>query len=251
MATGVTPAIILVRPQLGENIGKVARAMANFGLSDLRLVAPRDGWPNPAAEAPASGANWILDTARVYQTTADAVADLTALYATTARNRYLIKPLLAPRGAAADMRAKIARGRKAGILFGAEATGLTNDELILADKIINIPTDPGFSSLNIAQAVLLMAYEWHLADADEPAEVLPMGGNRPATREELEGFFQHLEHELELSGFLRPEEKAPGMKRHIRNIFLRLDLLDLDVRTLRGIVKSLALYGRSKGKRRE
>lgn len=251
MAAGVKPVIILVRPQLGENIGKVARAMANFGLAELRLVRPRDGWPNPAAVAPASGADWVLDGAKVFDTAAEAVADLTRIYATTARNRGMLKPIAAPRQAAADMGQRIAAGHRVGVLFGAEAAGLTNDELVLADKIIQIPTDPGFSSLNIAQAVLIVAYEWHLLQAGETPETLPTGDNRPATAEELEGFFRHLETELTLSGFLRPPEKAPGMMLHIRNIFLRMELLDLDVRTLRGIVKSLALYGRSAGKKRE
>lgn len=251
MAAGVKPVIILVRPQLGENIGKVARAMANFGLAELRLVRPRDGWPNPAAEAPASGATWVLDQARLFDSAAEAVADLTKIYATTARNRGMLKPITSPRQAATEMQGRIAGGHRVGVLFGAEAAGLTNDELVLADKIIQIPTDPDFSSLNIAQAVLLVAYEWHLMDAGAPAEILPQGENRPATAAELEGLFGHLEEELTLSGFLRPPEKAPGMMRHIRNIFLRMELLDLDVRTLRGIVKSLALYGRSAGKRRE
>lgn len=245
------PVVILVRPQMGENIGHVARAMANFGLSDLRLVAPRDGWPNPAAEAPSAGATWILDDAQVYATAEEAVADLTALYATTARNREMIKPILTPRHAAGQMRQQIADGRKVGILFGAEATGLTNDELVLAETLVTIPANPGFTSINIGQAVLLLAYEWFQAGDATPAAVLPAGDNKPATQEELEGLFQHMETELTLSGFFRPPEKAPHMKRNVRSLFQRMDLLDQDVRTLRGIVKSLALYGRSAGKKRD
>jgi len=244
------PAIILVRPQLGENIGKVARAMANFGHGDLRLVAPRDGWPNPAAVPAAAGADRVLDEARVFATVADAVADLTALYATTARTRDMIKPVVTPRHAAEAMRGAPGAAR-AGVLFGAEAAGLSNDELITADALVAIPCDPGFSSLNIAQAVVIIAYEWFLAGQLTPATVLDPRSAVAATRGDIEGFLVQLEEELELSGFLRPVEKAPAMKRNIRNLFLRAPLFDQDVRTLRGIVRSLALFGRSRSDGRE
>lgn len=244
------PVIILVRPQMGENIGHVARAMANFGLNELRLVAPRDGWPNPAAEATSAGATWVLEGAQVFATAEEAVADLEAVYATTARNREMIKHIATPRHAASMMRQNAAEGRQFGILFGAEATGLTNDELVLAETLVTIPANPEFTSINIGQAVLLLAYEWFQAGDQTPAVFLPAGENKPVTQKELEGFFQHIEQELTLSGFFRPPEKTPHMKRNVRSIFQRMGLLDQDIRTLRGIVKSLALYGRSAGKKR-
>ncbi len=242
------PVIILVRPQLAQNIGKVARAMANFGLSELRLVAPRDGWPNPPAYPAASGADWILNDAKVYPTTAEAVADLNAVYATTARPREMIKTVETPRHAGQSMRDHGLAGRRVGVLFGAEAAGLTNDELVKAETIITVPCSPDFTSLNIAQAVLLVAYEWFQAADHTPGKQLASGDARLATQDEVEGFLLHLEEELTLSGFLRPPEKAPHMKRNIRSIFQRLELLDQDVRTLRGIIKSLVLFGRSAGK---
>lgn len=246
----ITPIIILVRPQLGENIGHVARAMANCGLRELRLVAPRDGWPNPAAEAPAAGADWVLREAEVFATAASAVADLHDVYATTARPRGMLKEVTSPRHAAAKMRAKEQTGRRVGVLFGAEATGLTNEEIVLAETLITIPTAADFSSLNIAQAVLLIAYEWRAAVDVTPGEALRMGDAVPATQNEIDNLMAHLETELTLSGFLRPPEKIPHMMRNIRNIFLRMNLTDQDVRTLRGIIKSLAVFGRSAGKPR-
>jgi tRNA/rRNA methyltransferase len=245
------PIIILVRPQLGENIGHVARAMANFSLHDLRLVAPRDGWPNPAAEPTSAGATWILDEAQVFDTTEAAVADLHAVFATTARPRGMIKDVATPRHAAGVIRNQCEAGRRVGVLFGAEATGLTNEEIVLAETLITIPTAPDFASLNIAQAVLLVAYEWLMTADKTPGIALQMGEAVPATQAEVEGLMRHLEEELHLSGFLRPEEKAPSMVRNLRNIFLRLQMTDQDVRTLRGMIKSLALYGRSAGKPRK
>lgn len=246
----ITPIIILVRPQLGENIGHVARAMANCGLRKLRLVAPRDGWPNPAAQAPAAGADWVLEETEVFATAADAVADLHDVYATTARPRGMLKEVATPRHAAREIRAKEQMGRQVGVLFGAEATGLTNEEIVLAETLITIPTAPDFSSLNIAQAVLLIAYEWLAAADATPNAALQLGDAVPATQREIDNLIGHLETELMLSGFLRPPEKIPHMMRNIRNIFLRMNLTDQDVRTLRGMIKSLALYGRSAGKPR-
>lgn len=245
------PVIILVRPQLGENIGHVARAMANFGLSELRLVAPRDGWPNPAAEPTSAGATWILDQAQVFETGRAAVADLHSVFATTARPRGMIKDVATPRHAAAAIRTKAQAGQRVGVLFGAEATGLTNDEIVLAETLITIPTAPDFASLNIAQAVLLLAYEWLMTADQTPATALQMGDAVPAAQGEVQGLMQHLEEELRLSGFLRPVEKAPSMIRNLHNIFLRLELTDQDVRTLRGMIKSLAVFGRSAGKPRK
>lgn len=249
-AIGAKPVIILVRPQLGENIGLVARAMGNFAVDELRLVAPRDGWPNPAARAPASGADWILDNAKVYATVNDAVADLHHVYATTARNRGMIQAIATPHHAAEMMQGQIAEGKRIGILFGAEATGLHNDELVRANTMITIPCNPEFSSFNLSQAVLLLCYEWFRSASDVPAMTIAAGEAVPATQDEIEGMLAHLEQELTLSGFLRPPEKAGNMMNNIRSLFLRMPLLDQDVRTLRGIFKSLALYGRSAGKPR-
>jgi tRNA/rRNA methyltransferase len=233
------PAVILCRPQLGENIGAAARAMMNFGLRDMRLVAPRDGWPNPAAGAMAANATSILDGAKVFETAADAVADLSRVWATTARQRYMLKPAHTPRHAAGEMREAEARGEPCGVLFGPERTGLDNDEVALADAILGIPASPEMSSLNLAQAVLVMGYEWFQAGDETLPEEVREGRTRPATKEELEGFFGHLIGELDDCGFLRNEQHRPIMVRNIRNMFLRAGLFEQEVRTLRGIVSCL------------
>lgn len=239
--TEPAPEIILVHPQIGENIGATARAMLNCGLTALRLVKPREAWPNEKAIAASSGATAVLDGAKLFQTTADAVADITRLYATTARPRDMVKPVLAPRAAAAEMREEIARGARVGILFGAERSGLENDDVALADAIIEIPVNPEFSSLNLAQAALICAYEWRLS-GPEGEETGPKKGRpqaRPATKAEIMGLFEHLEGELDRAGFLFPPEKRPRMVRNIRNLFARADLTEQEVKTLRGIVASL------------
>ncbi len=233
------PAIVLVRPQLGENIGTAARAMMNFGLTDLRLVAPRDGWPNVKAVNAAAGATGVLDNLRLFDTTAQAVADLRGVYATTVRPRYMLKPQLTPRRAAAEMRRRSDAGEPCGVLFGRERSGLDNDDVALADAILTVPINPAYGSLNLAQAVLLVGYEWFQADADTPEEVLPQGRTRPATRAELENFFGHLERELDACGFLRNAQKRPTMVRNIRNLFLRAGLFEQEVQTLHGIVSEL------------
>lgn len=252
------PAIILIAPQLGENIGAAARAMANFGLADLRIVSPRDGWPNEAARANAAGAVSLVDAARLYGATGEAVADLNFVCATTARSRDMTKPVLSPEGAARELRARLAEGQACGILFGPEKSGLTNDDVALADAIVTAPVDPTFASLNLAQAVLILAYEWLKQGApqdlgrrtpfDGPArEGMVLRRTRPATRGEVLGFFEHLEGELDRVGFLRPPEKRPSMVRSIRNMFLRLGATDQDIRTLRGIVSALT-RGRGGGR---
>lgn len=246
----VTPVIVLVRPQLGENIGASARAMANFGLDTLRLVAPRDTWPNAAARANAAGADRVLDEARLYATPQEAVEDLHFVLATTARARGLTKPVLTPEHAAAELHARIAGGQHCGVLFGPEKNGLTNDEVALADAIVTAPVNPAFASLNLAQSVLLIAYEWlkqsgaqdlgratPLQAAAKPG--LPLRRTRPAARGDLIGFFEHLERELDACGFLRPPEKRPSMVRNIRSLFMRLGATEQEVRTLRGIVSAL------------
>ncbi len=234
------PAIVLVRPQMGENIGAAARAMLNFGLGEMRLVAPRDGWPNDKAVAMASRADGVLEAARVFERTEDAIADLHRVYAATARRRDMEKPVLTPRRAAAELRAAIAAGRKVGVLFGAERAGLDNDDVVLADAVVQVPANPAFASINLAQAVLLLGYEWYQA-GDATPEVDPaLGGNRPANKQELVDLFEHIEAELEAGGyFARVEAKRPAMVRNIRNIFQRGRLLEQDVRTLRGVIRAL------------
>jgi tRNA/rRNA methyltransferase len=243
------PAIILVRPQLGENIGTAARAMFNCGLTDLRLVAPRDGWPNARAVAAASGADLVLDRARLYATAQEAVADLRHVYASTARDRYMLKPAATPRGAAAAMRERIAAGEPCGVLFGPERAGLENDEVVLADTLLTVPLNPAHASLNLAQAVLLVGYEWFQASDATPALALNTRRTRPATKDELEGFLLQLVDALERANYFRPPEKKPSMVRSIRNIFQRQELMEQDIRTLRGIVKELVEGPRKPGKR--
>jgi tRNA/rRNA methyltransferase len=243
------PAIILVEPQLGENIGAAARAMANFGLRELRLVKPRDGWPNEAARASAALAVEIIDGATLFDSVAAAIADLNYLAATTARSRFLAKPVLAPDGAAAALFERYEARLKCGILFGKERTGLENAEVALADVIITAPVDPGFASLNLAQSVLLFAYEWRkLVNPESLGRQLPdapqgagqrFKASRPAERHELLGLFEHLERELDLCGFLFPPEKRDTMVNNIRTMFTRMAPTEQEVRTLRGIIKNL------------
>ncbi len=236
------PAMVLVVPQLGDNIGAAARAMLNFALTDLRLVAPRDGWPNPRAWKAASGADSLLDNAKVVTTTEEAVGDLDFVLATTARPRDMVKPVYTPEEAVKRMRAHLKAGGNPGFLFGPERTGLTNDDLALADAVVRVPLNPAFSSLNLAQAVLLMAYEWNRAGDETPDEELPMADTRPATKSELLGLFTHLEEELDDTGFLRPEEKRPAMTRNIRNLFQRAAMTEQEVRTFRGIISALTKH---------
>jgi tRNA/rRNA methyltransferase len=245
----VGPVVILVEPQLGENIGTAARAMLNCGLEELRLVRPRDGWPNAKAVTAASGADAVIENARLFESTAAAVADLNRVYATTARHRGMIKPVVTPRRAAAEMRAAGARGERVGVIFGPERTGLVNDDIPLADTVLQVPLNPGFSSLNLAQAVLIVAYEWFAAAADVPARELVTNETRPATKAELLNFFAHLEQELDGCGFLRHTDKRPSMVRNIRNLFQRAELTEQEIRTLHGIIKELA-HERVKRRRR-
>jgi len=243
------PAIILVEPQLGENIGMVCRAMLNCGLIDLRIVNPREGWDRDKAEKASSGASQVLMRARYFTSTKEAVADLETVYATTARPRDMIKPMVTPKKAAVEAVELAERGLKTGILFGKEAKGLHNDDVAMADAIMHLPLNPAFASLNLAQAVLLIGYEWFAASDDTPERYIPEGKRktaRPATKDEVIKFYEHLEDELEESGFLRVEEKRPNMIRNIRNIFARIDLTSQEVQTLRGIVAFLS-QGRSGG----
>lgn len=237
------PAVILVDPQLGENIGMCARAMLNCGLTELRLVRPRDGWPNEAAVSAAAGADRILAEPRLFETTADAVADLQRVYATTARLRDMEKPLLTPRAAAEGLRAAEAGGERAGVLFGPERAGLVNDDVALADAAITVPLNPAFSSLNLAQSVLLIGYEWFQAGAEAPAVRLTRPGTGIASKAELVNFFGRLEQALDETGFLVPVEKRPVMVRNIRNLFTRAELTAQEVQTLHGILSALRRGG--------
>lgn len=235
-------AIVLVEPQIGENIGAVARAMLNFGVTDLRLVRPKQAWPNPRAQATASGADIVLEKARLFDTTEDAVGDLHRLYATTARHRELLKPVAAPRHAAAEMRRFVSAGEKVGVMFGAERTGLLNEDVVLAHTLITIPTNRAFFSLNLGQAALLVLYEFGMTAEGVPlGEHFDMGGNRPANRFELFGLFHQLEAELDESGFFdNIPTKRDSIVQNIRNSFQRGALLEQDVRTLRGVIKAIA-----------
>ncbi len=239
------PTIILVQPQMGENIGACARAMLNCGLTELRLVRPRDGWPNEKAQANASGADLVLENARLYETTAEAVADLNVVYATTVRTRDMIQEFVTPRVAAEEMRAHYGAGHKVGVLFGPERTGLVNDDLTLAEKLITVPLNPSFSSLNLGQAVLLIGYEWFQTGEIPPERQLHTGQTRPATKAELLNFFEHVEGELDRTGFFTTPEKRPSMVRTIRNAFERMQMTEQEVRTFHGILASLT--GRRKG----
>jgi tRNA/rRNA methyltransferase len=243
-ALSSAPVVILVRPQLGENVGAAARAMLNFGLTELRLVRPQCGWPNVKALNAASGATEVLNRIALFERVADATADLERLYATTARGRELPKPVLSAAEAARACRAELAAGRRVGLLFGPERTGLENDELILADAVLSIPVNPAFYSLNLAQAVLLVAYEWFQSGADVPArrEVEPAG--RPATKGELAQLLDHLIAELDAVDFFRTPDRRESMARTLKAIFARADLHAPDVHLLRGVIKDLARGGR-------
>ncbi len=235
------PAIVLVRPQLGQNIGMCARAMLNCGLNDLRLVAPRDGWPNPEATAAASGADTVLERARVYDTVQDAVAECTRVYATTARARDQVKPVVTPKRAAEEAREAAATGHSVAILFGPERSGLENEEVSLADAVLAVPLNPAFTSLNLAQAVLLVGYEWWQLGTEIPARALASGGTTavPATKAELENFYRRLEAGLDEGSFFTSPDKRPLIIRNIRNIFARTGLTKAEVDTLHGIVSAL------------
>jgi len=243
-ATAITtPVIILVRPQLGENIGMAARAMLNCGLSTLRLVSPRDGWPNDKAQRAASGADVVLENAEVFDSVAEAVADLERVVATTARNRELTQRILTPRHAAAEVRGWIGQGERVGILFGPERTGLENDDMVHADTALSIPLNPQFSSLNVAQAVLLVSYEWAAAGDATPASRMAEHATRPATKEELQNLFDHLERALDQSGFLRNKDMRPSMVLNLKALLQRAEMTEQEARTFHGVIKFL-----SKGK---
>jgi len=250
-ADGEAPAVLLMEPQLADNIGMVARAMANTGLDELRLIAPRDGWPNEKARVAASGANYVVDDGEAHGTLTEAIGDLNWVAATTARQRDLRKPVMTPEQVVAEMRQRIAAGQRCGILFGRERNGLETDEVALCDAVVMIPVNARFASLNLAQAVLLLGYEWmrqheraslgRVTTYETPlAPGLNVGASRPATKEELLGLYEHLERELERLGYFNPSEKRQTMVRNIRSMLARMEATEQEVRTLRGIVAALA-----------
>lgn len=238
------PAIVLVEPQMPENIGMAARAMANFGLSEMRLVAPREGWPHPGAAAPAAGAGHVLDGARAFATTAEALGDLHFVLATTARSRGQMKRILGPEAAFAEIARRAAAGERTAILFGRERTGLGNDDVSLADAILTFPVDPAHPSLNLAAAVMVAGYEWTRA-LGRGLPFAPHPGTPPATREAVLSLFEYLEAELDGAGFY-PPDKRPVMVRNMRDMLHRMELTEQDVRTWRGVIRALA-EGRRKG----
>jgi tRNA/rRNA methyltransferase len=234
------PIVILVEPQLGENIGMAARAMGNFALTRLRIVKPRDGWPNISAQRAAAGADHILGKAELFDTVEQAVADCTLLFATTARAHDQAKPVVGPQAAAAEMVGQIAAGGTVGILFGRERSGLQNEEVGLANRIITFPVNPGFASLNLAQAVLLIGYEWFkLATAGALPFAMPERSER-ASQHQIQAFFENLVQELDSVEFLRPAEKRDTMLVNLRNIFTRMDPTKQDMHTLHGVVMAIA-----------
>jgi tRNA/rRNA methyltransferase len=234
------PVIVLVEPQLGENIGTAARAMANFGLTRLRLVNPRDGWPNVNAERAASGADEVLSRAQVFDTLETALAGCHFVLATTARAHDQAKPVLGPREAAPLLAERIGQGQSAAIVFGRERIGLTNDEVGLADQIVTFPVNPAFASLNLAQSVLLMAYEFFTLSQDGALPFATPQKSPPATKQQLLAFFAALEHELEKIEYFRPPDKRGTMQINLRNIFTRMQPTQQDIRTLHGLIASIA-----------
>jgi len=237
---GAAPILVLVRPQMGENIGAAARAMLNFGLQHMRLVAPRDGWPNPAAVAMASGASVVLDHARVFADVPAALTDCTRVYATTARGRELTRPVMTPEAAMADARARVAAGERVAVLFGPERAGLENDDIVPAQVIVTVPVNPDFYSLNLAQCVLLMAYEWgrlSLPPVKGPA------GPDPATGDDVDRLARHFDERLAETGFFFPPTKAPVMRQTLRAMLYRWGLTRPEVQTLHGILRHLARKG--------
>jgi tRNA/rRNA methyltransferase len=235
------PAFVLIRPQMGENIGAAARAMWNFGLDRMRVTAPRDGWPSPRAVAMASGAGRLLDEAQLFEDTASAVADRDFVYATTARPRGLTKPVFSPQAAMADAAARIAAGGRVAVMFGPERAGMENDDIARANAIISVPVNPDFPSLNLAQCVLLVAYEWR----QQVTDVVPMRVDALADwaeQIEVEKLAQHYEERLDEAGFFFPPAKAANMQMNLRNLWSRMPLTRADVQMLHGILRQMVRW---------
>ncbi|MDX9689508.1 MAG: RNA methyltransferase [Proteobacteria bacterium] len=246
-----TPIIILVHPQLVENIGMTARAMANCALPELRIVAPRDPWPlgdvhRQRMAAASSGAEDILTNAKLYDTVQDAIADLNYVYATTSRTNDMVNRIVTARAAAPDMKERIDEGQKVGVLFGPERMGLINDYIVLANCKITIPLNPDFMSLNLAQCVLLVGYEWYQAkDKTQPSQIR-MGKSRPATHDEYENFFRRLEEELDTSGYFTTEDMRPTITRNLQSALQRAEMTEQEIRTWHGVVSALVQKGRKR-----
>jgi tRNA/rRNA methyltransferase len=238
-----TPVIVLVRPQLGQNIGKAARAMLNFGLTEMRLVSPRDGWPNPDAGPSASGADAVLERAQVFATAQEAIADCSPVFASTVRRRDLMMPVIGPEEMAASIAAS---PRRAAILFGPERSGLETDEVALATAIVTVPINPDFGSLNLAQAVILLAYEWskNSALAQPPAK----DGEPPAPHGELDGLIGQLDAELVAKGYFHPPSRTEATRNTIRTIFTKSGWSSREVKAMRGIIRALIGPARDRGK---
>ena len=236
----IPPVFVLVRPQMGENIGAAARAMLNFGLERMRIVDPRDGWPNPKAAAMASGAGRVLDFAGVFPDVRAAVADCDYVFATTARGRELTKPVVTPERAMVMAREMAAAGKKVGVMFGPERAGLENDDIVQAQAIVTVPVNPEFFSLNLAQCVLLLGYEWGRQGSEVPPEVMAMGRTDFATGEEVQRLGDHFEERLAAAGFFYPQGKAEGMKLSLRNMWSRLGLTRAEVQTFHGMLRQIA-----------
>lgn len=229
------PIIVLVRPQLGQNIGKAARAMLNFGLTELRLVAPRDGWPNPEAGPAASGADGVLEQARVYETTAEAIADCSLVYASTVRRRDLVLPVAGPREMAEAIAASPARSA---ILFGPERSGLETEDVALANAIVTVPINPDFASLNLAQAVILLAYEW--SRARNLAQPTAKESEPPAAHAELEGLIGQLDAALDAAGYFHPPERTQATRNTLRTILTKPGWSSREVQAMRGVIRALS-----------
>ncbi|HAJ83504.1 MAG TPA: RNA methyltransferase [Rhodobacteraceae bacterium] len=236
------PAFILIRPQMGENIGAAARAMWNFGLDHMRIVDPRDGWPSQKAVAMASGAGRLLDEARLFDTTAEALADTTFVMATTARHRDLTKPVFSPEHAMTEAWRRISAGQKVAVMFGPERAGLENDDIIRANAIISVPVNPEFASLNLAQCVLLMSYEWQRQVSEISAETMDMTKAEWASGLEVEKLAEHFEQRLDTAGFFFPKTKATSMKANLRNLWSRMPLTKADVQILHGTMRQMVRW---------
>ncbi|KZX98267.1 MULTISPECIES: RNA methyltransferase [unclassified Sulfitobacter] len=236
------PAFVLVRPQMGENIGAAARAMWNFGLDNMRVVAPRDGWPNPAAVAMASGAGRLLDEALLCPDLPEATGDCDFVLATTARGRDLTKPVYTPEAAMIEARARITQGQRVAVLFGPERAGLENDDIARANAIVSVPVNPRFASLNLAQCVLLMGYEWMRAAGGTEAVTTEMAGTDWASHAEVEHLARHYEDRMDEAGFFFPEHKSASMRINLRNMWSRLPLTRADVQMLHGMMRQMVRW---------
>ena len=240
LPTQIPPAFVFVRPQMGENVGAAARAMLNFGLDRMRIVDPRDGWPNPRAAAMASGAGRVLDLAGLFADVRTAVADCDYIFATTARGREMVKPIMTAERAMELTRELVAQGKKVAVLFGPERTGLENDDIHHANAIVTVPVNPEFPSLNLGQCALLMAYEWQRQTTDTPPEVMGLARTEFAGSLEVERLADHFEDRLEAAGFFFPVTKAQGMRDNMRNMWSRLNLTRAEVQTFHGILRQIA-----------